>query len=205
MKNNTIKKLFTAALTLTLAASLTACGEKAPAGSASKEDVPIIGISQFGEHASLDNCREGFLQGLAEAGLTEGVDYQIDYQNAGFDPSIATQIAQGFSSENAAMMVAIATPSATACYAAAEDRDIPVIFTAVTDPAAAGLTAGNATGTSDQLPVEGQLDLIRRLQPNAKTIGILYTTSEPNSVSAGPWPTGTASPWTFWASPPSPR
>lgn len=145
---------------------------------------PLIGINQYGEHASLDNCREGFLQGLADSGLTEGTDYEIAYQNAGFDNAIATQIAQSFSANNAAIMCAIATPSATACYAAAEDKDIPVIYTAITDPEAAGLTGGNVTGTSDKLPVEAQLSLIRALQPDADVIGILYTTSEPNSVSA---------------------
>ncbi len=145
---------------------------------------PLIGINQYGEHGSLDNCREGFLQGLADSGLTEGTDYEISYQNAGFDNAIATQIAQSFSANNAAIMCAIATPSATACYAAAEDKDIPVIYTAITDPEAAGLVGGNVTGTSDKLPVEAQLSLIRAMQPDAKVIGILYTTSEPNSVSA---------------------
>ena len=145
---------------------------------------PVIGINQYGEHASLDNCREGFIQGLADAGLVEGEDFEIVYQNAGFDNAIATQIGQSFSANNVALMCAIATPSATACYAAAEDKDIPVIFTAITDPVQAGLVDGNVTGTSDKLPVEAQLDLIRKLQPEAKTIGILYTTSEPNSVSA---------------------
>ena len=141
-----------------------------------------IGISQYGEHASLDNCREGFLQGLQEAGLVEGTDYTIDYQNANFDTNLATQIAQAFSAEDAALMVGIATPSATACYAAAEDKDIPVVFTAITDPVGAKLDSGNITGTSDVLPVQGQLELIRAIQPEAKTIGIVYTTSEPNSV-----------------------
>ena len=145
---------------------------------------PVIGINQYGEHASLDNCREGFIQGLTDAGLVEGEDFEIVYQNAGFDNAIATQIGQSFSANNVALMCAIATPSATACYAAAEDKDIPVIFTAITDPVQAGLVGGNVTGTSDKLPVEAQLDLIRKLQPEAKTIGILYTTSEPNSVSA---------------------
>lgn len=152
--------------------------------SALAESVPVIGISQYGEHPSLDNCREGFLMGLADAGLTEGVDFTVDYQNAGFDNSIATQIAQSFSANNVALMCAIATPSATACYAAAEDKDIPVVFTAITDPVEAKLDSGNITGTSDKLPVEAQLDLIRALQPEAKTIGIVYTVSEPNSVSA---------------------
>ena len=150
---------------------------------AQKDKVPVIGISQYGEHASLDNCREGFLLGLKEAGLTEGEDYTIDYQNASFDNATATQIANNFSSKNVALMCAIATPSATACYAAAEDKNIPVVFNAITDPGEAGLTTGNITGVSDKLPVDPQLELIRKLQPDAKTIGIIYTTSEPNSVS----------------------
>ena len=151
---------------------------------AKKDKVPVIGISQYGEHASLDNCREGFLLGLKEAGLTEGEDYTIDYQNASFDNATATQIANNFSSKNVALMCAIATSSATACYAAAEDKNIPVVFNAITDPGEAGLTTGKITGVSDKLPVDPQLELIRKLQPDAKTIGILYTTSEPNSVSA---------------------
>ena len=151
---------------------------------AKKDKVPVIGISQYGEHASLDNCREGFLLGLKEAGLTEGEDYTIDYQNASFDNATATQIANNFSSKNVALMCAIATTSATACYAAAEDKNIPVVFNAITDPGEAGLTTGNITGVSDKLPVDPQLELIRKLQPDAKTIGIIYTTSEPNSVSA---------------------
>ena len=172
-----MKKLLCIVLTLTLVLAFAACG--------AKSDEPyLIGISQYGEHPSLDNCREGFLQGLAEAGLVEGKDFTLDYQNAGFDDNIAIQIGQSFSAENVDLMCAIATPSATACYAAAEDKDIPVIFTAITDPVAAHLDSGNVTGTSDKLPVEAQLDLIRKLQPEAKTIGIVYTTSEPNSVSA---------------------
>lgn len=148
------------------------------------ESIPEIGISQYGEHESLDNCRVGFLEGLKEAGLVEGTDFTVNYQNAGFDDNITTQIAQNFAANDVAMMVAIATPSATACYAAAEDKNIPVIFTAITDPVQARLDSGNITGTSDKLPVEAQLDLIRKLQPDAETIGIIYTTSEPNSVSA---------------------
>ena len=188
MKN--LKKLLCGALSLTMVLGLAACGgntattDSADGDTAAKADgnVPVIGISQYGQHASLDNCREGFLQGLQEAGLVEGTDYTIDYQNASFDDNMAIQIAQSFSAENAALMVGIATPSATACYAAAEDKDIPVIFTAITDPVGAHLDAGNITGTSDALPVEGQLQLIRALQPDADTIGIVYTTSEANSV-----------------------
>lgn len=176
-----MKKLTALLLAAILVLSLAACGGTAPANNG---EPAVIGISQYGEHSSLDNCREGFLQGLAEAGLVEGTDYTVNYQNAGFDDNIAMQIGQNFSANNVALMCAIATPSATACYAAAEDKGIPVIYTAITDPVAAGLTAGGTTGTSDKLPVQAQLELIRALQPEAKKIGILYTVSEPNSVSA---------------------
>lgn len=177
----TLKKLLCTALSLSLVLALAACGGEGGGDTAGGE-VPIIGINQYGSHGSLDNCREGFLQGLQEAGLVEGTDYTIDYQNANFDTNLATQIAQAFSAEDAALMVGIATPSATACYAAAEDKDIPVVFTAITDPVGAKLDSGNITGTSDVLPVQGQLELIRAIQPEAKTIGIVYTTSEANSV-----------------------
>lgn len=178
----TLKKLLCTALSLSLVLALAACGGDSSGGDAASGEVPIIGINQYGSHGSLDNCREGFLQGLQEAGLVEGTDYTIDYQNANFDTNLATQIAQAFSAEDAALMVGIATPSATACYAAAEDKDIPVVFTAITDPVGAKLDSGNITGTSDVLPVQGQLELIRAIQPEADTIGIVYTTSEPNSV-----------------------
>lgn len=183
MKN--FKRLICAALALTSAVALCACGTQTTTddgSTAENKDVPIIGISQYGQHGSLDNCRTGFLQGLEEAGLVEGVDYKVDYQNANFDDNLAIQIGQAFSAEDAALMVGIATSAATACYAAAEDKDIPVIFTAITDPVGAKLDSGNITGTSDVLPVEGQLKLIRALQPDAETIGIVYTTSEANSV-----------------------
>ena len=181
-----MKKILCAAVSLSLAAALCACGST-PADNKNDGDAAaepkLIGISQYGEHASLDNCREGFLAGLAEAGLVEGEDFTVDYQNAGFDDNINTQIAGRFSSENAAMMVGIATPSAVACFNAAEDKNIPVIFTACSDPVQAKLDSGNVTGTSDKLPVEAQLQLIRALQPEARILGIIYTTSEPNSVS----------------------
>jgi len=179
-----MKKFVALTLTTLMVTGLTACGGNTSTDSSNDTRIPVIGISQYGQHASLDNCREGFLQGLAESGLVEGEDFAIDYQNAGFDNNIATQIAQNFSANNVDLMCAIATPSAISCYAAAEDKNIPVIFTAITDPVEAKLDSGNITGTSDKLPVEAQLELIRTLQPDAKTIGILYTTSEPNSVSA---------------------
>ena len=185
----TLKNLIAAILTLTLVLGLTACGgsntEETSQESGDTETASYkIGISQYGEHGSLDNCREGFLEGLAQAGIVEGENLEVLYENAHFDNQMTTQIGQTFSAADVDLMVGIATPSAVACYNAAEDKDIPVIFTAITDPVEANLDAGNVTGTSDALPVEGQLKLIRALQPDADTIGIIYTTSEPNSVSA---------------------
>lgn len=171
-----MKKILSVVLAILMILTFASCG--------GKKEAALVGVLQYGEHASLDNCREGFIEGLKEAGLQEGVDFTIDYQNAGFSDDKTTQIAQSFSAKNAALMCGIATPAAISCFAAAEDKDIPVIFTAITDPEKANLSEGNVTGTSDKLPVAAQLELIRKLQPDAKTIGIIYTSSEPNSISA---------------------
>ncbi len=149
----------------------------------------VIGISQFAEHGSLDNCREGFLQGLAQNGFVEGQNLTIDYQNAQTDTGTASTISDKFVSDGDSLICAIATPSAMSAYNSAKNTDIPVIYTAVSDPVGAGLanedktSVGNLTGTSDALAVTEQLEMIRQLQPEATKIGILYTTSEANSVS----------------------
>ena len=148
-----------------------------------------IGVGQFAQHGSLDNCYQGFMQGLAEAGIVEGENLKVDFQNAQADMGIAQQIAAQFAASGVDMTVGIATPMAQACYNAAAGR-IPTIFTAVTDPVAAGFAsadgaaAGEVTGTSDALPIEAQLRTIRAMLPKAKKVGILYTTSEVNSISA---------------------
>ena len=148
-----------------------------------------IGIGQFAQHGSLDNCYEGFMQGLAEAGFVEGENLKVDLQNAQADMGIAQQIAAQFAGKRVDMMVGIATPMAQACYNAAAG-DMPTIFTAVTDPVAAGfadangVALGDVTGTSDALPIKAQLETIRAMLPTATKIGILYTTSEVNSISA---------------------
>ena len=148
-----------------------------------------IGVGQFAQHGSLDNCYQGFLAGLAEAGIVEGENLKVDYQNAQADMGIAQQIAAQFAAGRVDMMVGIATPMAQACYNAASGA-MPTIFTAVTDPIAAGFVnadgaaAGEVTGTSDALPIKAQLETIRAMLPEAKKVGILYTTSEVNSISA---------------------
>ncbi len=145
-----------------------------------------IGILQFAEHGSLDNCRTGFIEGLAAEGYVEGENVVFDVQNAQADTSIAAQIADIMAGKYD-MICAIATPAAMAAFNAAEDAGIPVIYTAVSDPISAklanedGTNPGNITGTSDALPVEAQLKLIRAMMPDATKIGILHTTSETNS------------------------
>lgn len=179
------KRMLAVVLGMVIAVSLMAgCGAK------EESSGYTIGISQFAEHGSLDNCREGFLEGLAEAGIVEGENLTVEYKNAAADMGTVAQISSGFAADEVDLICAIATPSAQAAYNAAMDVEIPVIFTAVTDPVAAELAAedgtpvGEVTGTSDKLPVEAQLQMIRKILPEAKTIGIIYTTSEANSVSA---------------------
>ncbi len=183
--------MLASAMALTM---LTGCGGSKAGEADAQTDIKVadnvkIGIAQFAPHGSLDNCVEGFKQGLAEAGYVEGENLEIDFQNAQADMANTNQIAQSMVAENVDLICAVATPMAQAAYNAAQGK-IPVIYTAVTDPVAAELAkedgsgVGNATGTSDKLAVEAQLEMIRKFQPDAKTVGILYTTSEANSVSA---------------------
>lgn len=170
--------------------AITGCGSKREVKNEQGEQIYRIGISQFAEHASLDNCREGFLEGLKEEGLEEGKNLKIEVKNAAADMGTASQIADRFVADQMDLICAIATPSAQTAFNAAMDTEIPVIYTAVTDPETAELAgkdkkpAGEVTGTSDRLPIKDQLEMIRQILPEAKKIGILYTTSEVNSLSA---------------------
>ena len=186
MKKKMVTVLLTAAMATAMAAG---CGKSSDSGSDKKESY-TIGIEQFAEHGSLDNCREGFLKGLEDEGIKEGDNLTVKYKNAAADMGTAKQISDSLVSDKVDLVCAIATPSAQSAYNAAMKADIPVIYTAVTDPVAAeladkdGKPVGEVTGTSDKLPVEEQLKMIREMLPDAKNIGILYTTSEANSVSA---------------------
>ncbi len=182
MKKTIMNKVITAGIvTAALASSSTVYAEK---------ETYTIGIEQFAEHGSLDNCREGFLEGLAEEGFVEGENLTVEYKNAAADMGTAGQISDSFVSSDVDLLCGIATPSAQSCFNAAMDKEIPVIYTAVTDPLAAELAdeegnpVGEITGTSDKLPIQQQLEMIRTMLPEAETIGILYTTSEANSESA---------------------
>ena len=187
MKKKMISLMITAAL-LTAFAGCGAATSASGSENSSGGESYTIGISQFAEHGSLDNCREGFLEGLKGEGLEEGKNLTVKVNNAASDMGTAAQIAQSFAADDMDLICAIATPAAQAAYNAAMDKGIPVVYTAVTNPEEAQLAdsdgnpVGAVTGTSDQLPVEAQLKMIRELLPEAKTIGILYTTSEANSV-----------------------
>ena len=190
MKKKMVTVLLTAAMATAMATAMAAgCGKSSDSGSDKKESY-TIGIEQFAEHGSLDNCREGFLKGLEDEGIKEGDNLTVKYKNAAADMGTAKQISDSLVSDKVDLVCAIATPSAQSAYNAAMKADIPVIYTAVTDPVAAeladkdGKPVGEVTGTSDKLPVEEQLKMIREMLPDAKKIGIMYTTSEANSVSA---------------------
>ena len=152
-----------------------------------KKDVFRIGISQFITHQSLDATREGFVDELAKQGYVEGKNIEIDLQNAQGEQRNLKTISQQLA-ESSDVVLAIATPSAQSL--ANTTKTTPVIFSAVTDPVSAKLVesrehpGGNVTGTSDQSSdaISTQINLIKKVLPKAKTIGILYTQSEPNSV-----------------------
>ena len=188
------KRILAVVLGAVMVMSLAGCGSGTSGedkkASSDGEKTYTIGISQFAEHGSLDNCREGFLEGLKEEGIEEGKNLTVSVKNAAADQGTAKQISDSFVSDKVDLICAIATPSAQAAYNSAMDSEIPVVYTAVTDPVAAklakddGTAVGNVTGTSDELPIKAQLEMIREMMPDAKKIGILYTTSEANSVSA---------------------
>ncbi|MCI7813887.1 MAG: ABC transporter substrate-binding protein [Lachnospiraceae bacterium] len=151
----------------------------------SAEEVYKIGVCQLVEHAALDAAYEGFVDGLAEAGYVDGENIEIDYQNAQGDQSNCATIASKLVNDQSDLILAIATPAAQACANATEE--IPILVTAVTDPAESGLVEDNAapgsnvSGTSDLTPVKEQLDLLVELLPETKKIAILYCSSESNS------------------------
>lgn len=195
---NTMKKLAVAITAIGLAASFTACSSTAAASNPSAANSAAgstaaknykIGVIQYAPHPSLDNCYTGFKAGLEEAGLKDGSNITIDFQNAQGDNSNGDLIAKNMVSKKYDLIMGIATPAAMSAYSAAKSTDIPVVFTAVSDAVAAGIVKSNeapgvnCTGSSDVLPLEQQMKMIRAFLPNAKKIGILYTTSEPNSIS----------------------
>ncbi len=170
-----ITRLFLAAAAIALVS---------PAAVAQTKTVAITAIV---EHPALDATRDGVVEALKAAGFTPGETLKVEYQSAQGNPATAAQIARQFVGARPDVIVPISTPSAQAVVAST--RDIPVVFTAVTDPVGAQLVrslekpGANVTGVSDMAPVAEHVALIREIVPSVKRLGVVYNPGEPNSVS----------------------
>ncbi|AWJ83223.1 ABC transporter permease [Azospirillum sp. TSH58] len=173
----TITRLFLAAATAAVALT----------SAAAFAQTKTVAITAIVEHPALDATRDGVVEALKAAGYTPGDTLKVEYQSAQGNPATAAQIARQFAGARPDVIVPISTPSAQAVVAAT--RDIPVVFTAVTDPVGAQLVrsldkpGANVTGVSDMAPVAEHVALIREIVPSVKRLGVLYNAGEPNSVS----------------------
>lgn len=178
-----MKRLLSTVLLSAMALSLFAGCESSTA--TTTDDVIKIGVLQYGSHPSLDNCYAGILEGLDAS----GIEYEIDFQNGNFDSAQCDALAKTLVANGCDVILPIATPAAISVYSASQEKQIPVVFTAISDPVAAGLVdslevpGGHATGSASVINLEAQLDLIIATQPDLEKLGVLYTTSEANSVT----------------------
>lgn len=176
-----VKKLATISVASMGLLTLAACSSSSEQASS---DVVKVGVLQYMEHESLTAAREGFVAELEANGYKEGEKLVLDYQNAQGDQANLQTISEQLIDGND-IVLAIATPSAQSL--ATVSTETPIVFTAVTDPLSADLVesiekpGGLLTGTSDQAPIDKQVELLGQAVPDAKTVGILYTTSERNS------------------------
>ncbi|WP_313313466.1 ABC transporter substrate-binding protein [Pulveribacter sp.] len=167
-----------------LSALALAAAALAPATHAA--DMKSVAVTAIVEHPALDAVRDGVKDGLKAAGFEEGKNLKWQYQSAQGNTGTAAQIARKFVGDKPDAIVAIATPSAQAVIAAT--KNVPVVFSAVTDPVAAKLvknwepSKNNVTGVSDLLALDKQIDLIKQVVPNAKRVGMVYNPGEANSV-----------------------
>lgn len=154
---------------------------------AQAQDMKLVSVTAIVDHPALDSARKGIEDELKALGFEADKTMKYQYQSAQGNPATAGQIAKKFVGDKSDVIVAIATPSAQA--AAASTKTIPVVFTAVTDPVAAKLakdwkaSGTNITGVSDKLTLASQVDLILKVKPNAKNVGMVYSPGEVNSVS----------------------
>lgn len=156
-------------------------------GLAHAQQSKTVAITQIVEHPALDAVHQGVKDELAEQGYEEGNNLELMHESAQGNSAIAAQIARKFAGEQPDVIVAIATPSAQTMAAAT--RNLPVVFSAVTDPVGARLVksleapGGNITGVSDMLPLDRHLDMVLRVVPDAKRIGTVYNPGEANAVA----------------------
>ncbi|MDZ7836695.1 MAG: ABC transporter substrate-binding protein [Actinomycetota bacterium] len=176
-----MKKL-TIIMAILMVAAIAAAGCSSQGGSEDK----TIGIIQYVEHVALDSAREGFVEALSDNGYVNGDNITIDSQNAQADQSNLATISDRFVSNNVDLVLAIATPAAQAI--AGKTTEIPILATAITDFEAAKLVDSNeapgtnVSGTTDMNPIAEQIDLLIQLVPDAQTVGVMYTSSEDNSI-----------------------
>ena len=161
-----------------LAASILIVGCANKKEKAETEKVYKIGVSQIVEHPALDDAKKGFEDAIKKSGLK----VEFDDKNANKDMSAQTIIMQQFKNDKKDLVFAISTPTAQAAMAQI-DPATPIVFSSVSDPTGAGLVGkSNITGTSGAPEIESNLKLIKEAFPNSKKIGVLYNTSEQNSV-----------------------
>lgn len=145
-----------------------------------------VAITAIVEHPALDDVRKGVISQLASEGFKEGENLKVNFQSAQGNTATAGQIAKQFVADKPDVIVAIATPSAQSVVAAT--KDIPVVFSAVTDPVEAKLVPSweasgtNVTGASDFLPLEPQIELMKKIVPTVKNVGYVYSPGEVNST-----------------------
>lgn len=194
-----MKKLFALLLAVTMTLALGACSSgntpsspadsTAPSAPAPGAKKVTVGIIQLMEHPSLDEIRGAITARLEEKAAENGLAIEVSYQNGQGDTTTINTICQQFVASKVDVIVAIATPAAQGAAAAAQSSGIPVVFSAVTDPVAAGLVesleapGGSVTGTSDAIPVEKIFALADELTPGVGSYGLIYNTSEDNSLS----------------------
>lgn len=180
-----MKRILKGILVFMVLSSMVLAGCSNQSSSSTEEKKVVVGISQIIEHPSLDASRQGFIDALKDLGYEEGKQVVFDYQNAQGNRDTLTTISQKFANDKVDLIFAIATPSALS--AAQQTDTIPILITAVTDPVVAGIVNSmdkpgtNVTGTTDMNPVKEQLELVTKVKPDAKKVGIIYNTGEPNS------------------------
>lgn len=148
-----------------------------------------IAITQFIEHVAVDSVRKGLLEELEKKGYKEGENLTVDFDNAQGNATTASQIAHKFLGLKPNLIVALTTPSAQAMVKIVKNN-IPVVFSAVTDPIGAGLVSSlknhpeNVTGVMDSPPIKKQIEFIKTLVPNAKVVGVIYNPGDNGSVAS---------------------
>ena len=180
-----MKKIIAVILSLVMTLSLAACGSSAPAEKteAAAETFKVAIIQQL-DHSSLDEIRNAIEAQLNTLAAEKGIALEITYDNGQNDTSMLTQIATQVVADKPDMIIPIATLAAQYAVLAAEGTDIPIVYAAISDPESAGLTGlKNVTGVSDALNTPFILDMMMAAQPDVKTVGLLYSTSEINSLT----------------------